>query len=193
MGDRVHPPTGHLADDRRELAIAILRRAVTDGRLSLTAFEAAVDVVMRSQREAELAMLVRELAPPVRITPPERQHADVVELTTSGPFADIKQTGRWQVPRWLVVRTGASKITLDLTDAEFDDWEIDIEARTTLGDVVLVVPRGTAVQLVRTKGPVRSALDPPAPGYPLIRLTVELEGIGTIRLRHPKVRRRDRR
>ena len=178
-------PIGHLPDDVRSRTVDFLREAVARGQLSLAQFESAVDLVMRATREAELAALVREVAPPVRITPVERQLQEPLEISSTGMFANVNLLGNWQVPRHLSVRTGPSRITIDLTEAEFDDWTVEIVAHAEMGDVTLIVPRGMAVQLVGTSGPTRSKLTPPVPGFPLVRLSATV-GLGKIRFRHPK-------
>ena len=178
----------------REAVTELLLAAVERGRLSLERYEALLTDVLTATTEAELAELVRVHAPPVALTPPERRINEVVEIVTTGMFADIKRAGRWQVPKRMKVRTGASRIVLDPTEAEFDGWEIDIDASADLGDIVLVVPRGMTVQPVRITGPLRDELDPPVPGYPLVRLTASVTTLGKIRLRHPKpTRSRSRR
>jgi hypothetical protein len=143
---------------------------------------------MEAASEAALGDLVRHHAPPVRITPDGRRLPDVVEVATTGMFANIKKTGDWQVPRHLRARTGGSWVILDFTKAEFDAWEVDVDASVGSGDVLVTVPPGTAIQLIKTSGPVSSKLQPPVPGFPVIRLTAST-GLGRIRLRHPKVNR----
>jgi len=172
----------------RSAVTELLLEAVELDRLSLDTYEVLLGEVLAATTEAELTQLVRTYAPPVALTPPERRLDGVVEIATTGMFADIKRRGRWQVPRLLRVRTGPSQIRLDLTEAEFDDWEVAIDASSDLGDIVLVVPRGMAVQQVSVTGPVRDDLEPPIPGFPVVRLTATVK-LGKIKLRHPKMTR----
>ena len=181
----------HLYPDVRERAIGALRLGLTTGRMSLTQFEAAMDTAMRATREAELVELVRTVAPPVRITSRERRLTEPLSITTPGLFQDIRLRGNWQVPRELRIQTGPSKIILDLTEAEFDDWNVDIRAQTGFGDVIVIVPRGMAVQLIGVSGTHNSKLEPPTPGYPVVRLSVMI-GIGRLRLKHPRLSRAEK-
>ena len=182
---------GFLSAEIKGSTIQRLRGALANGSMSISEFEAAVELVLGTSRESDLTELVRRYAPPVRITPPERRYTEPVVNCTTGPFSDIRLRGNWQVPRELRVQTGPSKIVLDFTEAEFDDWNVDVSAQTGLGDVVVIVPRGMALQLVGVTGPGSSKLDPALPGYPMIRLSVVI-GFGRFRLKHPRESRREK-
>jgi hypothetical protein len=132
-------PVERLPDDVRSRTIEYLRHAVGRGQLSLT--------------EAELVALVREVAPPVTITPPERQLPEPLDVSTSGMFADVKLRGAWQLPRQLRVRTGPSRITIDLTNAEFDSWTVEIVAHADVGDLTVIVPPRHGCSALRDNEP----------------------------------------
>jgi hypothetical protein len=108
-------------------------------------------------------------------------------------FADIRLAGRWQVARTTKVQTGPSKIIIDLTEAEFDDWNIDLTLQTGLGDVILTIPRGLNLQLAGVSAGAHSTnnLAPPTPGSPMIRLNVMI-GFGRLRMKHPKLSRAEK-
>jgi hypothetical protein len=178
----------HLYPDVRDRAIAALRAGLGDGHLTLTQFESAMGVALSATREVELVELVRTLAPPVRITPRDRRLAEPLEIGSSGMFADIRLGGRWQVGRVTKIQTGPSKIVVDLTDAEFDDWNIDLTCQTGFGDVTVIVPRGMRIQLAGVSAPTTNKLDAPTPGFPVIRLNVMI-GFGRLRLKHPRLTR----
>ncbi len=180
----------HLYPDVRDRAIAALRSGLTSGHMSLSQFESAMDTVMRATREAELVELVRSVAPPVRITPRERRFHEPLVLESKGMFADIRLGGRWQVGRVTKVQTGPSKIIIDLTEAEFDDWTVDLTLQTGLGDVILTVPRGMNLHFAGLSAGAHSTkkLEPPTPGFPVVRLNVMI-GFGRLRLKHPRLSR----
>jgi len=182
----------HLYPDVRDRALAALRAALSAGHLTLTQYEAAMDTALHATREAELVELVRAIAPPVRITPRDRRFTEPQVVATTGMFQDIRLRGKWQVARTLRVQTGPSKIVLNFTEAEFDDWTVDVTAQTALGDVTVIVPRGMAVQLNSVNGPSLNRLDPPAPGYPVLRLNVNITGLGKLRLKHPRLSRKEK-
>ncbi|MEY2469426.1 MAG: hypothetical protein QOF21_2124, partial [Actinomycetota bacterium] len=65
--------------------------------------------------------------------------------------------------------------------------------QTALGDITVIVPRGMAVQLASVNGPSLNRLAPPVPGYPVVRLAVNIMGLGKLRLRHPRESRKTKR
>jgi hypothetical protein len=171
----------------------MLRAGLTDGVASLSDYEAAIEAALKATTEAELTDLVRKFAPPVRITPPERRYTEPLVIESKGMFADIRLAGRWQVARTTKVQTGPSKIIIDLTEAEFDEWNIDLTLQTGLGDVILTIPRGMNLQLAGVSAGAHSTknLAPPTPGYPMIRLNVMI-GFGRLRMKHPKLSRAEK-
>ncbi|MEY2474073.1 MAG: hypothetical protein QOK28_3402 [Actinomycetota bacterium] len=177
-----------VSGDVRDRVLELLRAGLSDGHSDITEYEAAIDAALHATSEAELAELVRKYAPPVTITPPERCYSQPFKMETLGLFSDIRMRGRWQVARDLTVKTGPSKIVLDFTDAEFDDWDVKLKTETGLGDITLIVPRGVTVKLVDVVGPVTNKLEESTPGYPVIELTVKI-GFGRLRLKHPRAKR----
>lgn len=171
-----------ISEDLRQREIDILHGLLTTGKVDLDGFQQALDDVLRVRTEADLAALVRSLPPPVAFTSPARRRDDPLEISTS--IGEVRLDGRWQVGRLTSITADMGAVTLDLTDAEFDDWEVDLVVRTTMGAVTLIVPRGLDVRLVDRNGPVKSTLEPAIPGFPVVRLSVTAE-MGTIRLMHP--------
>lgn len=180
-------PATRLSDELRTRGIDLLRGRVATGQVDLHTFEDAVDQLVKAQTESEFSSVVRRLAPPVEITPPERRLTEPLHIDTS--MGAVRLGGRWQVPRQTEVRTSMGAVSIDLTEAEFDDWTVDLVVHSSMGAVEIIVPRGMAVQLVGRNGPVESQLDRAIPGFPLVRLTVTTD-MGRITLRHPKKRRR---
>jgi hypothetical protein len=82
-------------------------------------------------------------------------------------------------------------VTIDLTEAEFDDWDVKIVVDTGLGSITVIAPRGLDVRQVGRSAAVKSTLEEPIPGFPVVRLSASC-GRGTIRLTHPKEKRRRR-
>jgi hypothetical protein len=175
----------------RDRVLDMLREGLTAGNASLDEYETAIEAALNATREAELTELVRKFAPPVRLTPQERRHPEPLTIETSGMFNDIKMRNRWQVAQDLTVKTSGSRIVLDFSDAEFDDWTIDLKTHASLGDVTIIVPRGMTVQQSGMTVAAVSRLDPPLPGYPIIRLSAKLN-FGKLRLKHPRESRRDK-
>jgi predicted membrane protein len=104
----------------------------------------------------------------------------------------VRLEGRWQLGAETHVSADLGSVRLDLTDAEFDDHVIDLHVYSGWGTITIIVPRGVNVQIVRHRGGVSSQLEPPVPGFPLIRLDVTAM-IGKVRLRHREARDRSKR
>jgi hypothetical protein len=62
-------------------------------------------------------------------------------------------------------------VTVDLTDAEFDDWDVEIVVHTRMGAITVICPPGLDIRLVGRNSPVVISLEPPIPGFPVVRLS----------------------
>jgi hypothetical protein len=179
-----------VSPETRERVLELLRAGLSSGDSSLDDYEAAIESALQATSEAALAGLVRKYAPPVLITAPERRYEEPRIIETTGMFNDIRLRGRWQVARDLTVRTNGSRSIIDFTEAEFDDWTVDltIVAAGGFDATKVIVPRGMAVQIVGKSQHGYGKLEPPIPGYPLIRLTATTV-FGKLRLRHSRAKR----
>jgi len=84
-------------------------------------------------------------------------------------------------------------VTIDLAQAEFDDWDVEIVVHTHMGTITVIVPRGFEVRPVGRSGAVdTAALEPPIPGFPIVRLSATCD-MGAIRVMHPAEKRQLRR
>ena len=99
-------------------------------------------------------------------------------------MGEVRLEGRWQVSRLTKIDTGMGSVTIDLSQAEFDDWDVEIVVHTHMGEITVIVPRGLEVRPVGRSGPVNTALEPPIPGFPVVRLSATCD-MGTIRVMHP--------
>ncbi|MGA3218099.1 MAG: LiaF domain-containing protein [Acidimicrobiales bacterium] len=157
--------------------------AVFDGRTAL-------EEILGAQTEGELAAVVRSLPPPVELTPPARRRQEPLEIFTA--MGEVRLDGRWQVSRITKINAGMGPVTIDLTGAEFDDWDVEIVVHTTIGEITVIVPRGFDVRLVGRNGAVKTVVEPPVPGFPVVRLSATSD-MGTIRVVHPREKTRRRR
>lgn len=82
-------------------------------------------------------------------------------------------------------------VTIDLTEAEFDDWDIEISVDVNMGTITVIAPRGLDIRQVRRSAAVKSTLEKPIPGFPVVRLSTSC-GRGKVRLMHPKEKRHRR-
>jgi hypothetical protein len=181
---------GGVSPETRERVLDLLRTGLSSGDSSLEEYEAAIESALQAPSEGALAELVRKYAPPVLITAPERRYEEPRIIETTGLFNDIRLRGRWQVARDLTIRTNGSRIVVDFTEAEFDDWTIDltIVAGGGFDAATVIVPRGMGVQVVGKSQHAYAKLEPAVPGFPLVRLSASTV-FGKLRVKHPRVKR----
>ena len=168
----------------------MLQGLLASGSVDLDRFHAALDGLLKARTEPEVAAVVRSLPPPVALTPSARRRQEPLEI--SSPMGEVRLAGRWQVGRRTTVHAGMGTVTIDLTEAEFDDWDVELVVQTTMGTITLIVPRGFDVRQVGRSGAVASTIEPPIPGFPVVRLSATTD-MGTIRVMHPDQQKQPRR
>jgi hypothetical protein len=178
-----------ISENLRQRGIDVLQGLLASGKVDLDRFQTALDGLLGARSYADFASVVRALPPPVAFTPVARRREEPLEISTS--MGEVRLKGRWQVGRLTKISTRAGMVTIDLTEAEFDDWEVEIVVHTTMGGVTVIVPRGLDVRQVGKSAAVNSTLDEPIPGFPVVRLSASSD-MGTIRVKHPKEKRQRR-
>ncbi|MGO8871795.1 MAG: hypothetical protein ACLQPH_10420 [Acidimicrobiales bacterium] len=190
-GDGLHveafPP---ITDDVRQRAIDFLQGLLTSGKVDMDRFQQALDGLFGSRTDADLASVVSNLPSPVEVTPPARRRQEPFEINAS--MNALHLAGRWQVSRFNKIQAGMGSVTIDLSEAEFDCWEVDLVVHTSMGSITVIVPCGFDVRLVGRNGAVETALEPPIPGFPVVRLSATSD-MGTIRVVHTREQTQRRR
>jgi hypothetical protein len=179
-----------ISEDLQQRGIDFLQGLLASGKVDLDRFQTALDALLGVHTQAGFASVIRSLPPPVEFTPPARRRQEPLEISTS--MGEVRLEGRWQVSRLTKIDTGMGGVTIDLGQAEFDDWDVEIVVHTHMGAITVIVPRGFEVRPVGRSGPVNTALDPPIPGFPVVRLSATCD-MGTIRVTHPAEKRQRRR
>ena len=156
---------------------------VASGKVDLDEFQTALDRLLSARTYADVASVFRSLPPPVDFTPPARRRQEPREISTS--MGEVRLNGRWQVGRLTKIEAGMGEVTIDLSEAEFDDWDVEIVVHTKMGTITVIAPRGLEVRQVGKSGPASNTLGPPIPGFPVVRLSASSD-MGTIRLMHPQ-------
>jgi Cell wall-active antibiotics response 4TMS YvqF/Domain of unknown function (DUF1707) len=169
-------------EDAQQRATEFLKELYAAGDIDASGFDTGINELLAARTEAEVAEVVRSLPAPVALTSAERRLAKPLEIHSG--MGRLRLGGEWQVARETHVSADIGSVTLDLTNAEFDDRIIDLHVYSGWGSITIIVPRGVGVQVVKHRGGVDSRLDPPVPGLPLIRLDVTAM-IGRVHLRHP--------
>ncbi len=190
-GDGLPAETGPpVSEDLRQRGIGYLQELLASGKVDLDRFQTVLDTLLRVHTQADFASVVRSLPAPVEFTPPARRRQEPLEISTS--MGEVRLEGRWQVSRLTKIDTGMGAVTIDLSQAEFDDWDVEIAVHTHMGTITVIVPRGLEVRPVGRSGPVNTTLEPPIPGFPVVRLSATCD-MGTIRVMHPAEKKQRRR
>jgi hypothetical protein len=187
-----------IGDAEREQAVAELRRATEDGRLTPEELDDRVARARAARVAGELAAVLADLrSAPAGLALPTSQARVLAALASVGlsrdaplsltaSWASEKRGGPWVVPPFLRVQGLMDTVRLDCLQARAAAEVIDIEVQPGLGTVVLVLPDGWAVnadQLTKGMGTVRVKVPGlPAPGCPLIVVHGSL-GMGTFKAR----------
>jgi hypothetical protein len=112
------------------------------------------------------------------MTTPERQLSKPLKIR--GGTGRLRLYGRWQLARQTSVRAELGSVTVDLTDAVFDDRVVDLSIYTGWGPITIIAPPGVG-HVLRNRGTIVSRIEPPILGFPLVRLKA-ITNIGRIRL-----------
>lgn len=179
-----------MREDARQRAAEYVSQLYAAGAIDAGRLDTSAGEVLAARSQTELAAVIRSLPAPVTLTSQERQLAGPLEIHSG--IGRLRLTGNWQLARQTHISADLGSITLDLTQAEFDDHVIDLHVYTGCGSITIIVPQGMDIQVIRHRGTVGSRLDPPVPGLPLVRLDVTTN-IGKVHLRHPGNHHRPRR
>jgi hypothetical protein len=117
-----------VSEDLQQRGIDFLQGLLASGTVDLDRFQKALDALLGAHTQADFASVVRSLPPPVEFTPPARRRHEPLEISTS--MGEVRLEGRWQVSRLTRIDTGMGSVTIDLSQAEFDDWDVEIVAHT---------------------------------------------------------------
>jgi Domain of unknown function (DUF1707) len=145
-----------ISEDLRQREIDVLQGLVASGKVDLDRFQTALDGLLAARTHAEFAAVVRGLPPPVEFLRPRGG------VKSAG---DFHLDGRDSPQGPLAGRSGSSSTP---------PW-----ARSPSSLL------GADVRQVGSSGAVNSTLEPPTPGFPVVRLSASSD-MGTIRLKQPK-------
>jgi hypothetical protein len=164
-------PELRVSDADREAAVARLRVAGGEGRLTLEELAERVELADAARTRGDLDALTADLpvgyAAPV--PPAERKPRGWIVAVMGG----AERKGRWRPALRTIVVTVMGGAELDLREAELAD-EIAITAITVMGGIGIAVPDGVSVELsgfalMGANGGPRDKV-PPLPNAPVIRV-----------------------
>lgn len=159
-----------ITDAEREQALARLREACVDGRLTLEEFSERVDTALTARTQADLAPAVADLATMRVASGPEPEETERIIAV----MGDAKRKGRWRIGPHTKAFAVMGDCQLDLRQAEVTSTEVQIDAYAIMGDVKVIVPEGVDVELtgMALMGDKKCKIADvrPLPGAPLIRV-----------------------
>jgi Domain of unknown function (DUF1707)/Cell wall-active antibiotics response 4TMS YvqF len=166
------------SDSDREIALALLREASVDGRLTLEDLAARAELVHAARTRDEVAAATAGLdaAAPAPVEAAVKHRA---------LFSNFTRQGRWRIAGQGRYSAVFGNVRLDLREAVLPGPAVDIEAKAVFGTIEVIVPEAVLVEL--SGGGALSSqelkVEGAAPdGAPLIR--IHHRGLcGTLRVR----------
>ncbi|MDX3529031.1 DUF1707 domain-containing protein [Streptomyces sp. ID05-39B] len=160
----------------RDRVVDVLRVAAGDGRLTATELDERLDAALSARTLGELAALTTDLPPTSTLAGAAvAEVKDVLRIEQK--HSPVTRTGRWVVPRRLVLDVKWCAVTLDFTQAVItqDTLRIDVDMRGKTLTLITrpgIVVDADALSLEHSRVKIHHA---PEPGPP-ISLHVELVG-----------------
>jgi hypothetical protein len=180
----VEPRAG---DAERERVGEKLRVAAGEGRIDLAELDDRLDRAYRAKTYSELDALLADLPDKQPTGTLAAPGPETMLLKTHG--SNVKQNGRWTVPRKIVAECGVPNIVIDFTEASCAHRDVTVEASCGLGNIKLIVPRGWTVRIDGSStntSHISIKADAPAdPAAPTLTLIGHPRS-GHIRIRQPR-------
>ena len=183
--------TARAADADREAVAERLRIAAGEGRIDLAELDERLDRAYAAKTYGQLRVLVADL--PVRpVSIPQLDaFPDPENLVLKTTSHNLKQSGRWVVPRRIIADTSSAWITIDFTEATCAHREVTVEALAQTGWIRLILPVGWAARIspssTNTSHISNKAPETADPGAPTVILTGHPD-FGYIRIRQRRPR-----
>jgi hypothetical protein len=160
-----------VSDVEREQAVARLREASTEGRLTLDELASRTGWAYAAQTRGELVQVTRDLpVAPARTAPVEKQRPRFVIAV----FAPVFRRHRWRLGRRTFVFSLFAPTFFDLGAAVVEDEQATITVLSIFAPVNVTVPPGVDLEtsVLAIFAPIRDLGDsgPLTPAPPRIRL-----------------------
>lgn len=183
-----------ISDADREAAAQRLHTALAEGRITMMELDERLGVVYSARTYADLEPPFADLpggsvVPSAPAAVPAKR--EFVELRTG--MGSIRRDGQWAVPRHLRISAGMGTVRLDFTETAIPHPVIDIEAESSAGSMVLVLPDGATADIdgfETSMGSAKSGVpSQPTPGLPHFVVTGR-SGMGSLTVRYRRGYRR---
>ncbi|MGH8876846.1 MAG: DUF1707 SHOCT-like domain-containing protein [Stackebrandtia sp.] len=131
-------PEIRISNAEREQAIEHLQGCTSEGRLTLDEFSQRVDAVYEAKTYGDLVPLLSDL-PAVGDGVAPAGAAEHDEIAPTG--SSERRTGKWLVPRRIMLRPKGSSLILNFAHAAIGHREVDIELAAKASSMTLILPR----------------------------------------------------
>lgn len=157
------------SDAERERAVAHLRAASTEGRLTLEELADRTGLAYAAHSHAELAHVTADL--PAVAAPPA---AASQRRWVLGVFGPVTRRGRWQLGTPTIALSLFAPVKLDLRDATLPSGDATLTVVSVFGPVLVTVPEHVEVEteVISVFGPVHEEGSPGMLGPSAPRLRV---------------------
>jgi len=166
------------SDADRDIALALLREAAVDGRLTIEDLAERAELVHAARTRNDVAAATGGLAAAAIVDQTEQRHRAVL--------SNIVREGRFPLAPHNRFSAVLGKVRIDLREAVLPGPEVEIRAIPVLGTVEILVPEGVHVEVTGGGGPLSSQqlrLPGPAPaGAPIVRIRAG-GALGTLKVR----------
>jgi hypothetical protein len=183
--------TARAADADREAIAEKLRVAATEGRIDFEELDDRLGQAYSAKTYSQLRALVADLPAQLASMPQQDVVPEPGTLVLKTKTPNIKQSGRWAVPRRITAETTTGFITIDFTQATCAHHQVAVEAVTRSGWIRLILPEGWAARIgpasTNTSHISNKAPETADPGAPTIIVTGHpASGYIRIKQRHRK-------
>jgi hypothetical protein len=135
------------SDADRDAVAERLRVAAGEGRIELWELEERMGRAYRAKTYGELATLLADLPAQPRSTSFPGIGAEPETLVLRTKTLNIRQAGRWVVPRLITAESTTGWITIDFTQASCAYSEVTVQVITRTGWIQLILPEGWAARV----------------------------------------------
>jgi len=191
-------PHIRVGDAERDEAVAVLGRAVAEGRLTYAELDERTGRALAARTRGELHSVLADVLPAaslgavlpggVAARPLGAGNSWDDPLVIEARWSSEARLGRWVVPAFLEVHPVVSSVKLNFVDAVTSSTLIDIVIVGGAGETQLIVPFGWGADLTRLTRGVGSAkssvVERSQPGSPQLMIRGNT-ALGGLKVRHP--------
>ena len=108
-----------MREDVHQRVTEFVKELYARGGIDADRFDTDMATVLAASTEQELAQVVQSLPSPITLTSPERQLSAPLEIRSG--VGRLRLAGLWQLARHTHISAEIGNVTLDLSEAEFEN------------------------------------------------------------------------